>query len=115
MSDFLTGPQVTAAKEILDRLRDNMRRTIKGKNEVIDQVLIGLVAGGHLLIEDMPGVGKTTLAYSLARSMDCGFSRIQFTSDLLPSDVTGVAIYDDAVREFVFKKGPVFANVVLAD
>ena len=115
MSDFLTGPQVTAAKEILDRLRDNMRRTIKGKNEVIDQVLIGLVAGGHLLIEDMPGVGKTTLAYSLARSMDCGFSRIQFTSDLLPSDVTGVAIYDDSVREFVFKKGPVFANVVLAD
>ncbi len=115
MSDFLTGQQVTAAKEILDRLRDNMRRTIKGKNDVIDQVLIGVAAAGHLLIEDMPGVGKTTLAYSLARSMDCGFSRIQFTSDLLPSDVTGVAIYDDSLREFVFKKGPVFANVVLAD
>jgi MoxR-like ATPase len=68
-----------------------------------------------LLIEDLPGVGKTTLAYSLARSMDCAFSRIQFTSDLLPSDVTGVAIYDETVKEFVFKKGPVFANVVLAD
>ncbi len=115
MSDFLTGPQVTAAKDILDRLRDNMRRTIKGKNDVIDQVLVGVAAGGHLLIEDMPGVGKTTLAYSLARSMDCGFSRIQFTSDLLPSDVTGVSIYDESLKEFVFKKGPVFANVVLAD
>ncbi|MFH1497911.1 MAG: AAA family ATPase [Verrucomicrobiota bacterium] len=115
MSDFLTGPQVTAAKEILDRLRDNMRRTIKGKNDVIDHVLVGVAAGGHLLIEDMPGVGKTTLAYSLARSMDCGFSRVQFTSDLLPSDVTGVSIYDESLKEFVFKKGPVFANVVLAD
>jgi MoxR-like ATPase len=78
-------------------------------------VLTCLVAGGHLLIEDLPGVGKTTLAYSLARSMDCAFSRIQFTSDLLPSDVTGVAIYDETIKEFVFKKGPVFANVVLAD
>jgi len=99
----------------LDRLRANMRVTIRGKDDVIDQVLICLVAGGHLLIEDLPGVGKTTLAYSLARSMDCVFSRIQFTSDLLPSDVTGVAIYDETVKEFVFKKGPVFANVVLAD
>ena len=92
-----------------------MRRTIKGKDEVIDQVLTCLVAGGHALVEDMPGVGKTTLAYALARSMDAAFSRIQFTSDLLPTDVTGVSIYDEAVREFVFKKGPVFANVVLAD
>ena len=99
----------------MDRLRANMRVTIRGKDDVIDQVLICLVAGGHLLIEDLPGVGKTTLAYSLARSMDCVFSRIQFTSDLLPSDVTGVAIYDETVKEFVFKKGPVFANVVLAD
>lgn len=92
-----------------------MRRTIRGKDEVIDQVLTCLVAGGHLLVEDMPGVGKTTLAYALSRSMDASFSRIQFTSDLLPTDVTGVSIYDETVREFVFKKGPVFANVVLAD
>ena len=92
-----------------------MRLTIRGKDDVIDQVLVCLAAAGHLLIEDLPGVGKTTLAYSLARSMDCAFSRIQFTSDLLPSDVTGVAIYDETVKEFVFKKGPVFANVVLAD
>ena len=92
-----------------------MRRTIRGKDEVIEQVLVGLVAGGHVLLEDMPGVGKTTLAYALSRSMDCAFSRIQFTSDLLPSDVTGVAIYDESAREFIFKKGPVFANIVLAD
>ena len=115
MSDFVQTEKITAAKQALDRLRANMRVTIKGKDEVIDQVLVCLVAGGHLLIEDLPGVGKTTLAYSLARSMDCVFSRVQFTSDLLPSDVTGVAIYDETVKEFVFKKGPVFANVVLAD
>ena len=115
MSDFVQPAQLTEAKQALDRLRANMRVTIRGKDDVIDQVLVCLVAGGHLLIEDLPGVGKTTLAYSLARSMDCAFSRIQFTSDLLPSDVTGVAIYDETVKEFVFKKGPVFANVVLAD
>jgi MoxR-like ATPase len=115
MSDFVQPAQLTDAKNALDRLRANMRVTIRGKDDVINQVLICLAAGGHLLIEDLPGVGKTTLAYSLARSMDCVFSRIQFTSDLLPSDVTGVAIYDETVKEFVFKKGPVFANVVLAD
>lgn len=115
MSDFFSGPQVIAAKDTLERIRVNMRKTIKGKDDVIDQALVCMIAGGHLLIEDMPGVGKTTLAYTLARSMDCGFSRIQFTSDLLPSDVTGVAIYDETQKEFIFKKGPVFANVVLAD
>ena len=115
MSDFVQGGQIAEAKQALERLRANMRLTIRGKDDVVEQVLVCLVAGGHLLIEDLPGVGKTTLAYSLARSMDCAFSRIQFTSDLLPSDVTGVAIYDETVKEFVFKKGPVFANVVLAD
>ncbi len=92
-----------------------MSRAILGKDDVIEQLLVCLAAGGHLLIEDLPGVGKTTLAYALARSTDCVFSRIQFTSDLLPSDVTGVAIYDETTREFVFKPGPVFANIVLAD
>ena len=106
---------MAASRIQLDRLRANIRRTIKGKDEAIDQVLICLLAGGHLLLEDLPGLGKTTLAYSLARSLDCTFSRIQFTSDLLPTDVTGVAIYDERVREFVFKRGPVFANIVLAD
>jgi MoxR-like ATPase len=115
MSDFVQAGQINDAKQALERLRTNMRLTIKGKNDVIEQVITCVVAGGHLLIEDLPGVGKTTLAYSLARSMDCAFSRIQFTSDLLPGDVTGVAIYDETIKEFVFKKGPVFANVVLAD
>jgi MoxR-like ATPase len=115
MSEFLQSDRVADAKGALDRLRANMRLVILGKDDVIEQLLICLAAGGHLLIEDLPGVGKTTLAYALARSTDCQFSRIQFTSDLLPSDVTGVAIYDETTREFVFKPGPVFANIVLAD
>ncbi|HEY1793538.1 MAG TPA: MoxR family ATPase [Opitutaceae bacterium] len=115
MSEFLQSDRVANAKAALDRLRANMRQAILGKDDVIEQLLVCLAAGGHLLIEDLPGVGKTTLAYALARSTDCLFSRIQFTSDLLPSDVTGVAIYDEAAREFVFKPGPVFANIVLAD
>jgi MoxR-like ATPase len=115
MSDFAPAAEVAAARDALDRLKSNMRLTIKGKDEVIEQTLVCLLSGGHLLIEDLPGVGKTTLAYSLARSMDCAFSRVQFTSDLLPTDVTGVSIYDEQVKEFVFKPGPVFANIVLAD
>jgi len=115
MSDFVAAGRITEARRALDRVRENMRATIRGKDDVIDHVLVCLAAGGHLLLEDLPGVGKTTLAYSLARSLDCSFSRIQFTSDLLPGDVTGVAIYDETTREFLFKKGPVFANIVLAD
>lgn len=115
MSDLVPPAVLTEARQILERLRANIRLYIKGKDEVIDQVLVGLAAGGHLLVEDLPGVGKTTLAYALARSMDCSFARIQFTSDLLPSDVTGVAIYDESVKAFVFKKGPIFAHIVLAD
>ena len=115
MSDFASAADVSSTRETLGRLAANMRLTIKGKDEVIEQALVCLLAGGHLLIEDLPGVGKTTLAYSLARSMDCQFSRIQFTSDLLPTDVTGVSIYDETVKDFVFKPGPVFANIVLAD
>src|ERR1039458_4936805 len=115
MSEFLQSDRMADAKAALDRLRANMRLAILGKDDVIEQLLVCLAAGGHLLIEDLPGLGKTTLAYALARSMDCTFARIQFTSDLLPSDVTGVAIYDETVKEFIFKKGPVFANIVLAD
>ncbi|MBI3885449.1 MAG: MoxR family ATPase [Opitutae bacterium] len=115
MSDFAPATEIASARAALARLQANMRLTIRGKDDVIDRTLVCLLAGGHLLIEDLPGVGKTTLAYSLARSMDCAFSRIQFTSDLLPTDVTGVSIYDETVKEFVFKQGPVFANVVLAD
>jgi len=115
MSDFAPAAEVASTRAALERLKVNIRATIKGKDDVIEQALVCLLAGGHLLIEDLPGVGKTTLAYSLARSMDCAFSRIQFTSDLLPSDVTGVSIYDETIKQFVFKPGPVFANIVLAD
>ena len=111
----MTTAQITETRQLLERLKANMRLAIKGKDDVIERTLVCLAAGGHLLIEDLPGLGKTTLAYSLARSMDCNFSRIQFTSDLLPSDVMGVAIYDEHVKDFVFKPGPVFANIVLAD
>lgn len=102
-------------RESLQKLKNNIAQVIRGKDNVIEQVMVGLVAGGHLLIEDLPGLGKTTLAYCLARSLDCSFSRVQFTSDLLPSDVIGVSIYDEQMKEFVFKKGPIFANIVLAD
>lgn len=111
-SKTIPAPKV---KESLHRLRDNIGTVIKGKDEIIDKVVVCLVSGGHVLIEDLPGVGKTTLAYSLAKSLDCSFSRIQFTSDLLPSDIIGVSIYDEQVKEFIFKKGPIFANIVLAD
>lgn len=115
MSDFVAGSAISDAKAAIDKLRANMQRTIKGKDDVIDRTIVCMLAQGHLLIEDLPGVGKTTLAYSLARSLDTVFSRIQFTSDLLPSDVTGVAIYDENSKEFIFKKGPVFASILLAD
>jgi len=104
-----------AVKRSLEALKSNICKVIKGKDDVIDQVLVCLIASGHLLIEDLPGLGKTTLAYCLSRSIDCSFSRIQFTSDLLPSDVIGVSVYDDHVKEFVFKRGPIFSNILLAD
>lgn len=115
MPDFVPAPEVKEATAALRRVADNVNQHLRGKQDVVDRVLICLLAGGHALIEDLPGVGKTTLAYCLARSIDCPFSRIQFTSDLLPSDVLGVSIYDENVREFVFKRGPIFANFVLAD
>ena len=96
-------------------LEENVRRVFVGKAPTVEHVLAALLACGHLLIEDAPGVGKTTLAKALARSLSCEFKRIQFTPDLLPSDITGVSIWDQARQEFVFKPGPVFANVVLAD
>ena len=93
----------------------NIERVIQGKRGAIDLVVAALASEGHLLIEDVPGVGKTLLAKSLARSIDCGFQRIQFTPDLLPSDVTGVSVWDREASTFVFRPGPVFANIVLGD
>jgi MoxR-like ATPase len=96
----------------LERL---IARAVKGKEEAIQFALVTLLARGHLLIEDVPGVGKTTLAQSLARSLHCTFNRIQFTSDLLPSDVIGISVFNPVRQEFEFKAGPLFANIVLAD
>lgn len=101
--------------EAVKNLRGNIEKTIRGKTDEVNNVIVCLLAGGHVLIEDLPGLGKTTLAYCLARSIDCSFSRIQFTSDMLPSDIIGVPIYDEKEREFVFRQGPIFANIVLAD
>lgn len=94
---------------------EEVSKVLRGKEEVITHALACLIAEGHLLIEDVPGVGKTTLALSLAKTLDLSFARIQFTSDLLPSDITGSSVFDQARREFVFKEGPIFHNVVLAD
>lgn len=102
-------------REKVSALQTAIGRTIKGKEETIGLAIVALLAEGHLLIEDVPGVGKTTLGHALARSLDCTFHRIQFTSDLLPSDVLGVAIFNPRVNEFEFKHGPIFANIVLAD
>jgi MoxR-like ATPase len=96
-------------------LQRNIEHVIKGKSEAVKLAIVTLLARGHLLIEDVPGVGKTTLAHALARSLDCSFKRIQFTSDLLPSDILGVSIYHQQTHEFEFKAGPIFANIILAD
>jgi MoxR-like ATPase len=96
-------------------LQANIERVIKGKPQAIELTVVALLARGHLLIEDVPGVGKTTLAQSLAHSLGCHFKRIQFTSDLLPSDILGVSVYNPSKQVFEFKPGPIFAHIVLAD
>ena len=107
--------EFTEAYERIAALRANLERVIRGKRQVIDLAISALLARGHLLIEDVPGVGKTTLAHGLAKSINCSFQRIQFTSDLLPSDVIGVTVYNQAAHSFEFRPGPLFANIVLAD
>jgi MoxR-like ATPase len=105
----------TATSQVVSQLQRSIAQAIFGKEDAIQLALITLLARGHLLIEDVPGVGKTTLAQALAKSFHCSFQRIQFTSDLLPSDVLGVSVYNPESREFEFRPGPIFANVVLAD
>ena len=110
-SDLLAA---TAAERI-DLLQAAIERVIRGKPEAVRLAIVTLLAGGHLLVEDVPGVGKTTLAHALARSLDCSFQRVQFTSDLLPSDVIGLSVYNQHDGMFEWKPGPIFASVVLAD
>ena len=100
---------------ILDRIIANVEKVIVGKRTEVEQAVVALLCHGHLLIEDVPGVGKTTLAKSIARSVGCTFRRIQFTPDLLPSDITGVSIYNQKTEDFEFRPGPVFAQIVLVD
>ncbi len=99
----------------IERLRRNIQTVFLGRDEVVDMLLIALLARGHVLIEDVPGVGKTVLARALARSLACKFTRVQLTPDLLPSDVLGVSVFNTQTQSFEFKPGPIFANIVLAD
>ncbi len=108
-------PDLGSVSQTIAAIDQNVRRVIEGKPEVVRLAMIALLAEGHLLIEDVPGVGKTLLAKALARSIDCSVQRIQFTPDLLPSDVTGVNVYSPDTGEFEFRPGPIFANIVLGD
>jgi MoxR-like ATPase len=111
-----TAAELSAeAVERVDRLQRAIETVIKGKPEAVRLAIVTLIAGGHLLVEDVPGVGKTTLAHALALALDCNFQRVQFTSDLLPSDVIGLSVYNQHSGLFEWKPGPIFANVVLAD
>ncbi|MGM0592536.1 MAG: AAA family ATPase [Halobacteriota archaeon] len=106
---------VEAAADITERITENVEQVIVGQHDAIEHILIALFAQGHLLLEDVPGVGKTMLARSVATSFDCSFKRVQFTPDLLPSDVTGVNVFNQKTQEFDFRPGPVFANLLLGD
>jgi MoxR-like ATPase len=113
--DLGDSRSLSFVKEVTDRLQANIAKVIQGKDDVIRHVIIALLSDGHVLLEDVPGVGKTKLAQALARSINTDFKRIQFTPDMLPNDVTGVNIYDEPSKKFVFMPGPIFSNVVLAD
>jgi MoxR-like ATPase len=110
-----SGADVDEVRAVAERIQTNIAAVIEGKPEIARSALVVLLAGGHLLIEDVPGVGKTMLSKALARSIDCTVRRIQFTPDLLPSDVTGVSVFNQDTRQFEFRPGGIFANVVVGD
>jgi len=107
--------ELSNIKNLCEKIRENIGKVIVGKDEVVDLFLISLISSGHILLEDVPGTGKTMLAKAAAKSIDCEFKRIQFTPDLLPSDLTGINFYNQKVGEFTFRQGAVFTNLLLAD
>jgi MoxR-like ATPase len=107
--------RVEAAVAVARRVADNVKRAVKVRDEVVDNVVVALLAEGHILVEDYPGVGKTALARALSRSIDCAFARVQCTADLLPADIVGTNVYNQREQRFEFRPGPIFANVVLVD
>jgi MoxR-like ATPase len=111
----LSPEQLSQASRVLQAMRDQIAKAVVGQNAVIEQVLVALIAGGHVLVEGVPGLGKTLLVRALAKTFDGGFGRIQFTPDLMPADVTGHTIYDPSSGQFSTRKGPVFTNLLLAD
>ena len=112
---MMSPETATAVSPKAKELEKALHRVIRGKNDVVRLALVGILARGHLLIEGVPGVGKTTLGQALARAIDCTFQRVQFTSDMLPSDVLGISVYSALEQQFEFKRGPIFTNVLLAD
>ena len=111
----LSAEQAQAAADVLERIVANVETVIVGKREPVELVVMALIARGHVLLEDLPGTGKTSLVSALAKTIDCGFSRIQFTPDVMPSDVTGFSIFNQKTRDFEFRAGSVMSNLVLAD
>ena len=111
----LTPADVDAIRATAERMQASIERVIVGKSEVVRLALVALLCEGHILLEDVPGTGKTTLARAIARSLGCSFRRIQFTPDLMPADITGINFYNQKLGEFAFREGPLVAQVVLAD
>ncbi len=107
--------EIKEISQLATKVKENIAKVLIGKNDQLDLVLVALLGGGHALLDDVPGTGKTVLAKSLAKSINCDFSRIQFTADLLPSDITGLNIYNQKAGEFQFQPGPAFTNILLAD
>jgi MoxR-like ATPase len=114
-AESVAREQVEAAVSVARRIEENIRRAVKVRDEVVEHVLVSLLAEGHILVEDYPGVGKTALARSVSRSIDCQFARVQCTADLLPADIVGTNVYNQREGRFEFRPGPIFANVVLVD
>src|SRR5215467_466706 len=111
----LAPAQIEAAVSVARRVGDNIRRAVEVRDEVLQHVIVAMIAEGHILVEDYPGVGKTALARALSRSIDCQFARVQCTADLLPADIVGVNVYNQREQRFEFRPGPIFANVVIVD